>query len=109
MANSADRTYEIATTVFSASLTLVAILVGVAAIFNGQIGELESKGLTSIAENNRFLLNAVIFLILASSWSAFWSFMYILYNFGGAKLFYIPLLLTIVGVFIFVPYWAWLE
>ena len=57
--------------IFSASLTLMAILVGVAGILVGEIGRL--KGFPSFAAAERVLVWGVVALLFVNAWCAVWA------------------------------------
>ena len=103
-----DRTEDpLASTVFGASLTLVAILMGVVAIFESEVQSLTSRGLTEAAKSPAGLRDMVVLFLLVSCWCAFWSYLHVVGWISNVLIYAIPIGLIIVALFAFVPVWIW--
>lgn len=108
MSNDCASPDHIAPTVFSASLTLMAILIAVIGVFVAQIGELEQKGLDYLASSQKHLLNGATVYFVICSWSAFFSFLTAL---GAGVNRWVYLVPTGFGIFAIgagVPVWVWI-
>lgn len=99
-----DATPEV---VFTAALTLLAILIGVIGIFKVEIGQLEERGLSYLAAEQSYALYAATAFFIVSAWSAFFSFLAM----SGAKiatwLHLFPLGIATFALLLAVPAWVW--
>ncbi len=106
MSNSGPRN-ELAVPIFSASLTLMAILIGVIGIFTSEIGQLEDKNLGYLATTQKVLLHWTTVYFLITAWSAFFSLL-ALSGLSISRYFYlVPVAVGLLGVAIGVPVWVW--
>lgn len=103
------RQDALANTVFGASLTLVAILMGVVAIFEGEVQTLLSSGLSEAATTPVMLRNIVVVFLMVCCWSSFWSYLYLARFRVNVFVFALPIALVIIALFFFVPYWVWVK
>lgn len=93
--------------IFSASLTLMAIMIAVIGIFAGQIAELEQKELGYLAAPQKDLLNGSTVYFLVCGWSAFFSFLALVGVPIKRCIYLIPTGFGILAIAAGVPLWVW--
>ena len=99
----------LATTVFGAALTLVAILMGVVAIFEGEVQTLTNQGLKEAAKTPAGLRDFVVAFLMICCWCAFWAYLYLIRWSSSVYTFSAPIGFVIIAIFCFVPYWIWMR
>lgn len=97
----------LAGTIFAASLTLNAILIGVISIFEGQIQDYRNSGLDYLLKNTTLLQSVSTLLFVLCCWCAFWSLMFLMGASRFVAIFTLPMTLSVVGLAVFVPFWVW--
>ncbi len=107
MCNGGTSPNATTTAIFSASLTLMAILIAVIGIFAGQIAELEQKKLGYLAARQKDLLNGSTLYFLVCGWSAFFSFLALVGVSIKSWIYLIPTGLGVLAIAVGIPLWVW--